>query len=95
MSQNLIKMSKNEIVNLLKEEIEKIKIVKSKKKSQVWEIFHEIHVENVIQEYVICINCEQIYSFKNNSTSTLNSHKCKVKENEQIFYKKMCQWMTF
>ena len=38
------------------------------KRSQVWDIFHEIYVENVIQEYVICINCEEIYSFKNNST---------------------------
>ena len=68
MSQNSVKKSKNEIVKLMKEKSEKIKIVKSNKRSQVWDIFHEIYVENVIQEYVICINCEEIYSFKNNST---------------------------
>ena len=92
MSQNSVKKSKNEIVKLMKEKSEKIKIVKSNKRSQVWDIFHEIYVENVIQEYVICINCEEIYSFKNNSTSTLNSHKCKVKENQNIenFFTKKC-----
>ena len=77
-----MKLSKLEIENLLKEKSERLKLNKVNSKSEVWLKFYQIEYENV--NFVVCKDCDEVYAFKYNSTSTMSRHKCKVINNNQI-----------
>ena len=78
-------LSRNDIENLIEQKSDKIKYIKNKGRSEVWNKFSQIQVDNKLCNFVICVNsnCNEIYSFKNNSTTCLLRHKCKEK-NEKI-----------
>ena len=93
-----MKLDKQTIEKLLIEESDKIELFKTNKKSDVWVNFREIKFENVIQDYVVCKNCKELYSFKNNSTTTLKTHKCAITKFEKIdniFKKSILNQSTF
>ena len=45
-------------------ESDKIELFKTNKKSDVWANLREIKLENVIQDYVVCINCKEFFVLK-------------------------------
>ena len=78
-------LTQSEIERLIKTNDDKITIIrKSDSKSDVWSRFGKIKVDSVIQQYVLCFECNQLYSFKNNSTTTLSKHKCHSNQNNKI-----------
>ena len=79
-----MKLSKLEIKNLLKEKSERLKLNKVNSKSKVCLKFYKIEYENINQYFVVCKDCDEVYAFKYNSTSTMSRHKCKVINNDKI-----------
>ena len=59
-----MKLDKQAIEKLLIKESDKIELFKTNKKSDVWANLREIKLENVIQDYVVCINCKEFFVLK-------------------------------